>query len=313
MPQIEVSCGVLINSQRQILLVERPAGKIAAGKWEFPGGKIETGEPPRTALDRELEEELAVTPTRARPLICFTHQYSDRIVRLHTFLIESWNGQLTAVEGQRMQWCDPGRLPGLDLLPTVWPSLQALRLPDTYVFTPDNADLTFLLAGLDDLPANALLRLRLPGLGSAAYQDLAQQLIKNNKRSDLRLILDRGEAMARELGAQGCHYRQQDLPTLTAQSNDSDLLRIASCHDADSLGLACEKGADAVVLGSVGQTPSHPGSKTLGWSGFRNLATQANRPVYAIGGLARQDLETAFRHYAQGVAGISAYWSRSGS
>lgn len=68
-PTIPVAAGCLINERGEVLIAQRPVGKIAAGKWEFPGGKIEAGETPREALERELREELGVHVTGARPLI----------------------------------------------------------------------------------------------------------------------------------------------------------------------------------------------------------------------------------------------------
>ena len=68
-------------------------------------------------------------------------------------------------------------------------------------------------------------------------------------------------------------------------------------------------GADLLVAGSVHLTASHPQGEVLGWDGFKALADRANLPVYAIGGVGPGHIREAFAHYAQGVAGISAYWA----
>jgi 8-oxo-dGTP diphosphatase len=83
----------------------------------------------------------------------------------------------------------------------------------------------------------------------------------------------------------------------------------ASIHNDAELAQAQSAGADFLVAGSVQPTHSHPQGQVLGWSGFSALADKANRPIYAIGGVGPQHCEQAFAHYAQGVAGISAYWS----
>lgn len=312
LPHIAVACGVLQRADGHVLLAQRPPGKLAAGKWEFPGGKIESGETAHAALARELREELGIDVTRARPLIRFTHAYSDRVVTLDTWLITAWQHEIQAIEGQRFAWHAPDAAIALDLLPTVQPILAALRLPTDYVFTPADADEIRIRDGLRHLPAACLLRLRLPLLDDVAYVELARAVIADARGTDLRVVLDRGPAMAESCGAAGWHQTQAGLSG-GAETAAPGLLRLASCHDAASLQRAREIGCDAVVLGSVRPTSSHPGGATLGWDGFSALAGNANLPVYALGGVGPQDRDSAFAHHAQGVAGISAYWSRSRS
>lgn len=80
-PLIEVACGVVLNPAGEALMAQRPAGKIAAGFWEFPGGKIEAGESAHNALVRELDEELGIRVHASTPLIDFIQPYTDRRVR----------------------------------------------------------------------------------------------------------------------------------------------------------------------------------------------------------------------------------------
>jgi len=317
-PHIHVACGALRDADGRVLIVERPAGKIAALKWEFPGGKIEPGETPREALVRELQEEIGIVAHTCRPLILFTHEYKERIVTLHTWLITGWDGELEAREDQRFSWQAPDATHALDVLPTVDPILRALQLPEDYVFTPPDAGADRIRAGIPKLPRGALLRLRLPSLDDAAYETLAASLRRSIAAAGLRLVLDRDEPMARRVGAAGLHYSQARLATVPpsrdgAESSSPRLLRFASCHDVESLREAERVGLDGVVLGSVAPTATHPGGAILGWKGFAALAAQSNLPAYAIGGVTPSDKARAFFGYAQGVAGISAYWSRSGS
>ncbi len=312
MPHIHVACGVLQNSSGKVLIAQRPPGKIAAGKWEFPGGKIESGESPREALDRELHEELGVSPKTARPLIRYTHAYSDRVVTLETWLVNSWQGDLEGREKQQFAWFDPRAPLNIDVLPTVSPSLGALRLPLAYVFTAPRASPAEIIAGLNLLPRGALLRIRLPSLSDEAYEHVVLEVLPEARKIGLSLIVDRGEDMAARIGADGVHFDQNTLMG-TAPADQNDLLRLASCHDSDSLAHAKQIKFDAAVLGNVRPTASHPERSAMGWNRFSELAGKANLPVYAIGGLGPEDQDEAFAHNAQGVAGISAYWSKSGS
>lgn len=309
LPHIEVACGVLVDERGRVLIVQRPKGKIAEFKWEFPGGKIEDGESAREALDRELVEEIGIRPSQAHRLHCFTHAYHDRVVTLHCYRVDRWEGAVRAVEGQRFEWHSPEQDPQLDVLPTVAPILAAMRLPTDYVFTPPDADSGYILEQLPRLPRGALLRLRLPQLPEVTYRQLAERVIERAPRQRLRVLLDRGPDMARALGAAGCHIPQDGIAAAT--NVDDAGLRIASCHDAESLAQARAAGFDAAVLGPVRATPTHPGMEALGWDRFAALARQANLPLYAIGGVGPDTLNAAQAYLARGVAGIRAYWSRS--
>ena len=311
-PHIHVACGALRDAQGRVLLVERPPGKIAALKWEFPGGKIEPGETPRAALDRELHEEISIRVTEARPLTLFTHEYAERKVTLHTFLVTGWEGEVLGCEGQRLAWEYPHARHGLDVLPTVYPILWALQLPDEYVFTRPNATETSILRGLGFIRRGVLLRLRLPLLNRKDYEALAKRVIAAARPWGLPVVLDRGEAMSRFLGAAGVHFTQAQLMSL--KPNDLapvyNVMRFASCHDAAALAHAQRMSLDAAVVGPVRSTASHPERPPIGWKEFEDLLASTLMPVYAIGGLSPQDKPEAFEHYAQGVCGISAYWRR---
>jgi 8-oxo-dGTP diphosphatase len=110
LPLIDVACGVLVDADGQVLMAQRPPGKIAAGHWEFPGGKIEPGETTLAALSRELREELGVEVLAAEPLIDFVHRYRDRRVRLRTYRVTAYRGQPQGQEAQTLAWRPVTRL-----------------------------------------------------------------------------------------------------------------------------------------------------------------------------------------------------------
>lgn len=307
-PVIPVACGVLVNDRGEVLIAQRPEGKIAAGKWEFPGGKIEPGESPEQSLRRELDEELAVRVVKARPLIRIRHAYSDRTVILHTWLVTAFDGEPQGREQQAFAWVRPESLLKWDLLGADGPIVTALRLPSHYVFTPPNASLSMLLERLDGLPPGALLRLRQPVLSDEAYAQRARQLLPACRASGLRLMLDRSPQMVTDIGADGWHATERALEELNRRPLPSDRWFAVSAHSRGGLDRARQLSADLAVLGSVLPTTSHPGAVTLRWQGFSEAAAESGLPVYAIGGLGPRDAAEAYRFGGQGVAGISAYW-----
>ena len=310
-PLIHVAAGVLQDAQGRVLMAQRPEGKIAAGYWEFPGGKIEPGETAREALARELAEELGVQVLNARPLIRFRHEYSNRSVILDTWLVSAFQGEVESRERQSFAWAAVGELVAWpQVLPTVAPITAALRLPSQYVFTPPGASAAEIRRGLRRLPAGALLRLRAPQLDDVAYQRYASELRAAVREAGLGLVLDRDPEQALALGAQGWHATSRRLAELQSTLGDRvPPLRLVSCHDAAELKRALQLGFTAAVLGPVQATSSHPGQPALGWPVFTERVQGAGLPVYALGGLGPQHLDQAFAAYAQGVAGISAYWS----
>jgi 8-oxo-dGTP diphosphatase len=120
-----------MDAQGRVLIAERPAGKHLAGRWEFPGGKLEHGEERRTGLARELREELGIVISAApRPLIRLEHTYPDKHVHLDIFVVRRYQGEPQGREGQALRWVSQDELESVELLPADGPIVPALRLPE---------------------------------------------------------------------------------------------------------------------------------------------------------------------------------------
>lgn len=134
-PRIHVLAGVLIAGDGRVLLAERPAGKAFAGRWEFPGGKLDPGETPRAALDRELAEELGIQVEQAQPLLAVEHRYPGAAgaVLIDGWRVTRWRGEPASLDGQRLRWRTPAQLPDEDILEADRPIVTALRLPRCFV------------------------------------------------------------------------------------------------------------------------------------------------------------------------------------
>lgn len=124
---VDVAVGVLLQGDGSFLLTTRPAGKVYAGYWEFPGGKLDAGESVEQALARELHEELGieVDPGAVQRWREQLVDYPHALVRLHFCQLRSWRGELQMREGQRFRW---ERLPVqvAPILPGALPVLQWL-------------------------------------------------------------------------------------------------------------------------------------------------------------------------------------------
>ncbi len=103
-PVTDVAVGVLIASDGSFLLTSRPEGKVYAGYWEFPGGKLEVGETVEQALRRELHEEIGITISAALPWREKLVDYPHALVRLHFCKVYDWTGALHMREGQQFSW-----------------------------------------------------------------------------------------------------------------------------------------------------------------------------------------------------------------
>jgi 8-oxo-dGTP diphosphatase len=101
---VDVAVGVLIDAAGRFLLTSRPPGKVYAGYWEFPGGKVEAGEDIEAALARELHEELGITIAGAQRWHDETVDYPHALVRLHFCKVFAWHGRFEMREGQQMAW-----------------------------------------------------------------------------------------------------------------------------------------------------------------------------------------------------------------
>ena len=103
---IHVAVGVLIDDKRCVLLARRLKGTHLEGFWEFPGGKVEPEETVKTALGRELCEELGITVDKTSPLLTVSHDYGEKQVLLDVHRVETWSGEPFGAEGQPIAWVD---------------------------------------------------------------------------------------------------------------------------------------------------------------------------------------------------------------
>ncbi len=123
-----VAAAALVDPDNRVLITRRPPGRPMAGLWEFPGGKVEPGETPESALRRELREELGidVCPTCLSPLTFASHAYEDFHLLMPLYLCRQWDGTVRAHEGQEIAWVRASRLSRYPMPPADGPLIAPL-------------------------------------------------------------------------------------------------------------------------------------------------------------------------------------------
>jgi len=317
---VEVAAAVLQRPDGSFLLAQRPPDKIWAGYWEFPGGKIEAGETPYHALVRELREELGIEVETAYPWITRVFTYPHATVRLNFFRVTAWRGELHPHEGQQFAWQSPAALRYLranrggsatvsPMLPANAPILRALELPDLYAIS-NAAELGVekFLQRLERALDNGLrlVQLREKDLPREELRELARRVMALAHAHGAKVLLNGDVALAQEVGADGVQLTATQLAGLHERP-EVDWCA-ASCHNIEELRRAEALGCDFALLSPVLPTLSHPGAPHLGWGNFAAIAAGSSIPVYALGGLARDDMQTAWQHGAHGISLLRQAW-----
>ena len=301
----EVAAAVIERPDGEFLLACRPEGKPYPGYWEFPGGKIEPGEDPRAALDRELEEELGIRVREATPWITRVYAYTHATVRLHFFRVTAWDGEPRPLEDQAIAWqrvLSPDVSP---MLPANAPVLAALALPAVMVVSnaaETGFDAWSLKLSAQVLGERLLVQIREKGLEPQRVQFLLSRALTRGTPFGALVVVNSDCGAWPQ--ADGVHLTSKAL--MEAPARPAGRVVGASCHDAREIAHAAALGLDYVVVGPVKATASHPGAELLGWEGFAALVSDCPLPAYAIGGLTRADLAEAKRRGAHGVALRSA-------
>jgi len=125
--RLHIAVGIIRNSANKYLVSRRSEIGLHAGKWEFPGGKVERGESVVQALNRELAEELGIIVSESSPLLKLDFDYPQRQVRLDVWMIDNYDGQVIANEGQRLCWLGLDQIEKLELLEANHSIIEALK------------------------------------------------------------------------------------------------------------------------------------------------------------------------------------------
>lgn len=310
---VHVAAAVVVNSHDEVLIAKRAVDAHQGGLWEFPGGKVEEDESVEQALARELLEETGIHVEQARPLIRVHHDYADKSVLLDVWRVETFNGEAHGREGQPVKWVRPEQLGNYTFPDANLPIIRAASLPDRYLITPQAEEPEIFLQQLDAALNRGikLIQFRDKKLDDALWQALAHEVIERCHQAGARCMLNTSQQRFFSCPADGLHLDSRQLYSYDERPVDKSVLLSASCHTEADIHHAESLGADFIVLSPVQATASHPDAEPLGWQSFHEMSDKAVMPVYALGGMRAEDLNTSFSYGAQGIAAIRALWEES--
>jgi 8-oxo-dGTP diphosphatase len=302
-PVVDVAVCVVQTPDGRVLLAERTGRQVAAGFWELPGGKIETGESAAQAAARELQEETGLTPLGVKPWRSYEHEFPTKRLRLQFFRARGWQGSPYGREGQRLAWVDPAAPHVGPILPSNDRALFALSMPAAYIvadFGPRSSDQVVLSAIRDAMASgNTLIRVRTTATSPGQSATLLARVAGIAAEFPAARLFASSTMDARRAGLAGVHSRAQELRSLTARPPVP--LWAVTCHDETDLARAVSLGADFVVLSPIQPDPERPWQTPIGWDGLRRYVAASPVCIYAHGGLTPADMQTAQQAGAAGV------------
>jgi 8-oxo-dGTP diphosphatase len=283
---VEVAAAVMLRAEgREFLLAQRPEGKVYAGYWEFPGGKVEAGETVRQALIRELQEELGITVTACSPWLTRVFTYPHATVRLNFWRVTAWEGEIgitAPLEHSAFDWLPIGQPATVaPILPANDPILKALSLPTVMAITNAEAEGTERqLERLEEALENGLRLIQVRDKGWPPAQRLwFAETVTRLARSHGALVVINDDA---DIARRRCRWPAPVSRPPGPPGRATGLRLVgASCHNAQEIARAGELGLDYALLGPVLPTPTHPEAAGLGWAEFARQRDGNTLPVFA--------------------------------
>ena len=305
---LHIVIAVIRDKNKKILITQRGIDQHQGGKWEFPGGKVEArdSESAQQALTRELNEELGIQVNNVMPLIQIQHHYNTRAVFLDVYEVTTWQNEAYGKEGQPIRWVSLDQINNYPFPSANKPILRALMLPDRCLITPEIDNETEFQHGIQHSLAKGikLIQFRAKTLTHNVYIQRAQWLIEQCNYANISLVLNSPPAQL--ASTVGLHLTSSQL--LASNNRPKTTLLSAACHNKTELLKAQQLKVDFIFLSPIKATLSHPQAQAKGWQWFEQNIKNINIPIYALGGLGIEDIETARQKGGQGIAAISQLW-----
>ena len=301
---IQVSIAI-IRHKNQVLLGWRDENLHQGGCYEFAGGKLEIGETPEQTVIREVQEEVGIDVIPIKRFASFTFDYSDRGLSLFFILCKVKNDVELDKMHQAWRWID------LD-------DVQNYQFPKANQAIIQRLSWSRKIAILNDDYGVQDIKHDVDTVYLRQNTENFQQLLRENPQlfTEKKIIVRWQDYKKLDADLQekvfAVHLNCQELIQISeavSQNNELPLSLqsknlIGACHNEIEIECANLIGCEAIFISPVQPTPTHPEQTGLSWAGFAALANIAEMPVYALGGVACDDLDLAKTHGAYGVAGI---------
>ena len=306
-----VAIGIVTNELDQLLLSKRADTKHLAGAWEFPGGKVASQESFKMALRRELFEEIGIHTTRTRKIIEFNHQYDDCYIHFQVYKVIQYLNKISAKEGQPIRWVNLKELDEVQFPAANNVIVDTLRLPSLYMIADQQCTKDNVLSNIQQQLKNGirLVQYRAHRLTRSEYITTAKSIRELCEQYNATMICNCDLDWVDTITPHGVHLSSTRLREVYKNSSSSNANNFfsASCHSKHEIELANQLGVRSILIGPVHYTASHPNAISLEWEGFNQLCNNSNVPVYALGGISKDQVPLAIAHGAQGIAGISTF------
>ncbi len=311
MLQHSIAIGVIFNQHDQVLIAKRQHDKHLAGYWEFPGGKLMPGESFKTALRRELIEEVGITPHTVTKFFATQYQYTDRNLTFQCFKVTNYSGDVHLNAHQSRRWVSLSELANVAFPAANRAIIDALTLPVHYVIADEYVLGAKLFSSVESqLKSGArLIQHRAGNIDESGYVANSHRLKYLCSEYGAKYLANCPLDWLPRVKPSGVHLNSHSLKEVfegNRQIYDFELYS-AACHNEKDISMANQLGLRCLLIGPVNFTMSHPDANKIGWKGFNQLCSCANVPVYALGGMCVNDYRTAVMHGGQGIAAIRAF------
>ena len=307
----KISLAVVMNEQGEILLSQRKKGLHLEGLWEFPGGKVNSGESFKQALRRELREELNVSLNRCRRLIDFSYCYPDRELHFQVFIVLIDESITRHAEQQNIRWIKKSQLDTLALPEANDVICNALLMPDLIMIADQKVlgdDIITLVEKQLKSDVRIVQYRADANSTSEKIVTVGRQLKSLCDQYSATLVLNSNWQLWEQIQPHGVHIKSCDLQSLKDIQGELPFKVIsAACHSEQDADLINQLAIDSVIIGSVLPTLTHPQQASLGWIEFSRLCQKINKPVFAIGGCKPTDRDTSQVYGGHGIATIRGF------
>lgn len=308
-----VAVGVIYNSTKdKVLISKRLNNQHLAGYWEFPGGKVESNENVKTALKRELFEELGIIVSKAETFTSVSHDYSNKKVLLDVWKVTDWSGIPESRENQEFCWASICELNNYKFPDANKYIIQSISLAPMYVISKESYEnYSHLYSVTEDcfIAGLKLFQLRLNVDDNKSIQKIVKTLSGVANKYNSKIILNGSATDIEKYPVDGIHLNTNELMRHENRPISEEYILGASCHNKEELFKAAEIKVNYAFLSPVQFTASHPEALAIGWERFKSLINEINFPVYALGGMMPADLETAKTYGAFGIAMLGSVWN----